>query len=57
MTTTVNKALVALVTPLILAGLQRVGIVPDGTVVDAIKVVVGAVAVWLIPNKPPAAEE
>lgn len=50
-----NKAIAALVVPLVLAGLGYFGITPDMPVGEAVQVLIGAAIttffVWLVPNK------
>lgn len=51
-----NKAIAAVFVPVILAGLDWVGITPDMSVSDAVEFAVltaiTAAAVWLVPNRP-----
>jgi hypothetical protein len=46
-----NKAIVALVVPLILLVLKYYGITPDNEVVNAIEILLSAALVYRIPNK------
>jgi len=55
MFTTIDKALIAFLTPIILSGLSSVGILPDMTVGEAIPLIISSIIVaamvWLVPNK------
>lgn len=46
-----NKAIVALVVPAILYGLNYYGVTPDNEVVKSLEILIGAFIVYLVPNK------
>lgn len=46
-----NKALVALVVPLVVFVLNHFGFVPDNVFISALGVVLSGFFVWLVPNK------
>ena len=52
---TYNKAIVALVVPAILTGLNHLGVTPDMPVSEVVEMgvmtLITAIAVWFVPNK------
>jgi len=51
MVTAFDKAIVAVLVPLIILGVNALGLHADQTWVDALTVVLTGVIVWLVPNK------
>lgn len=48
---TYNKAIVAVLIPVILAGANLIGITPEMPFAEAVAVAITAFFVWLVPNK------
>lgn len=55
MFTSIDKALIALIVPMIMAGLSQLGITPEMTVGEAVPFLISTLIVagmvWLVPNK------